>query len=80
MGAVPQDKEGQREEVLPRDTKRKNITVNIDYKQRGVGSDNSGGKLPHDKYRLFSRPYSYKFCLQPCVKQVNEMREGRKRQ
>jgi beta-galactosidase len=54
---------------LPR---RKNITVNIDYKQRGVGGDDSWGKLPHDEYRLFSKPYNYKFCLQPCTKQVTK--------
>jgi beta-galactosidase len=59
---------------LPR---RENITVNIDYKQRGVGGDDSWGQLPHDEYRLFSKPYNYKFCLQPCTKQVNEMNEGR---
>ena len=47
---------------LPR---RENITVNIDYKQRGVGGDDSWGRLPHDEYRLFARPYSYKFSLQP---------------
>jgi beta-galactosidase len=47
---------------LPR---RENITVNIDYKQRGVGGDDSWGRLPHDEYRLLAKPYSYQFCLAP---------------
>jgi beta-galactosidase len=45
--------------------KRNNITVNIDYKQRGIGGVNSWGALPHDEYRLFPKPYIYKFCLKP---------------
>jgi beta-galactosidase len=47
---------------LPR---RENLTVNIDYKQRGVGGDDSWGKPPHDEYRLFPKPYIYKFCIAP---------------
>jgi beta-galactosidase len=32
-----------------------NVYVNIDYKQRGVGGDNSWGTLPHDQYRLMDK-------------------------
>jgi beta-galactosidase len=46
-------------------TKRNDLTVNIDYKQRGVGGDNSWGELPHDEYRLLSKVYSYRFVLYP---------------
>ena len=44
---------------------RDNITVNIDYKQRGVGGNNSWGYSPLDKYRLFEKSYSYKFLIRP---------------
>ncbi|OYU56535.1 MAG: beta-galactosidase [Chitinophagaceae bacterium BSSC1] len=38
-----------------------NIHLQIDYKQRGVGGDNSWGALPHDKYRLLDKKYSYSY-------------------
>jgi len=37
----------------------------IDYKQMGVGGDNSWGAKPHDKYTLFPKLYSYTFKLVP---------------
>jgi beta-galactosidase len=37
----------------------------IDYKQLGVGGDNSWGARPHDQYTLFPKPYSYSFKLIP---------------
>jgi beta-galactosidase len=40
---------------------RPEIYVNIDYKQMGVGGDNSWGAMPHDEYRLFPKEYSYTF-------------------
>jgi len=42
---------------------RDTITVNLDYKQRGVGGDNSWGALPHPQYRLKAKPYSYRFLI-----------------
>ncbi len=42
-----------------------NITVNLDYRQMGVGGDNSWGALPHPQYRLPPQPYRYKFRLEP---------------
>ena len=37
----------------------------IDYKQMGVGGDNSWGARPHDKYTLYPGEYSYSFMLIP---------------
>lgn len=45
--------------------KRKNLTVNIDYKQMGLGGDNSWGARPHPEYTLPVQNYSYVFRLSP---------------
>jgi beta-galactosidase len=47
---------------LPR---RDTITVNLDYKQMGVGGDNSWGARTHREYTLPAKPYSYRFRLSP---------------
>ena len=48
----------------PTDVKvRDEVYLNIDLKQRGVGGDNSWGKLPHDPYRLLEKTYSYSYTL-----------------
>ena len=39
--------------------------LNIDYKQMGVGGDNSWGALPHPQYLLPVRQYRYTFRLRP---------------
>ena len=41
------------------------ISVNLDYKQMGLGGDNSWGAWPHEKYRLPAKEYSYEFKLSP---------------
>ncbi len=41
------------------------ITVNIDYKQMGVGGDNSWGARPHAEYSLPAKAYSYSYSLTP---------------
>ncbi len=41
----------------------KDITLNVDYRQTGVGGDNSWGARPHEQYTLISEPYSYSFRL-----------------
>jgi beta-galactosidase len=41
------------------------ITVNLDYKQMGVGGDDSWGARPHPEYTLPAQPYAYKFRLKP---------------
>ncbi len=40
-------------------------TLNIDFKQMGVGGDNSWGALPHQQYLLPVQPYSYTIRIRP---------------
>jgi len=40
-------------------------TVNIDYKQMGVGGDNSWGYRTHPEYTMPAKDYSYDFVIQP---------------
>jgi beta-galactosidase len=46
----------------------KEITVNLDYLQMGVGGDDSWGAQPHAEYRLPAKPYAYRFRLEPVGK------------
>jgi beta-galactosidase len=39
--------------------------LNIDYKQMGVGGDNSWGAMPHQQYLLPVQPYSYMIRIRP---------------
>jgi beta-galactosidase len=48
-------------DVVPRDL----TSVNIDYKQMGVGGDDSWGARTHAEYRLSERAYSYSFLMIP---------------
>ncbi|MCY1720666.1 DUF4981 domain-containing protein [Prolixibacteraceae bacterium Z1-6] len=48
-------------DVKPRDL----TSVNIDYKQMGVGGDDSWGARTHDEYRLTKKAYSYSFRMKP---------------
>ncbi|MBW8040419.1 MAG: DUF4981 domain-containing protein [Planctomycetes bacterium] len=48
-------------ELPQRDT----ITVNLDYKQMGVGGDDSWGARTHPEYTLPAKPYRYSFRLTP---------------
>jgi len=47
---------------LPR---RDTITVNLDYKQMGVGGDDSWGALTHPEYTLPAKSYNYRLRLMP---------------
>jgi beta-galactosidase len=40
-------------------TPRKDLFLNVDYLQRGVGGDDSWGALPHKPYRLLGDSYEY---------------------
>lgn len=44
------------------------ITVNLDQRQMGVGGDDSWGAQPHAEYRLPAKPYTYRFRLEPVGK------------
>ncbi|HEX8150493.1 MAG TPA: glycoside hydrolase family 2 TIM barrel-domain containing protein [Pyrinomonadaceae bacterium] len=46
----------------------KEITVNLDHRQMGVGGDDSWGAQPHAEYRLPAKPYEYRFRLEPVGK------------
>jgi beta-galactosidase len=48
-------------DVVPREL----TSVNIDYKQMGVGGDNSWGARTHPEYRLSDSAYSYTFRMVP---------------
>ena len=48
-------------DVIPRDL----VSVNIDYKQMGVGGDDSWGAWTHEKYRLTGDEYEYWFVMKP---------------
>ncbi len=54
---------------LPR---RDFVTLNLDYRQMGVGGDDSWGALTHEEYRLPARAYSYRFRLKPYSKEMRE--------
>jgi len=41
------------------------VTLNLDYKQMGVGGDDSWGALPHEGFRLKFGDYEYSFSLIP---------------
>jgi beta-galactosidase len=42
-------------------TPRKDVFLNVDYRQRGVAGDDSWGALPHESYRLLGTSYSYEY-------------------
>lgn len=48
-------------DVRPRDL----TSVNVNYRQMGVGGDNSWGAWTHPQYRLTDKAYSYSFGIYP---------------
>ena len=48
-------------DVKPRDL----TSLHVDYKQMGVGGDNSWGAMTHPQYRLRERSYAYSFTMIP---------------
>jgi beta-galactosidase len=54
------------------DVKFRDLTsVNIDFRQMGVGGDNSWGALTHPQYRLTEDAYTYSFIIQPVRSALN---------
>lgn len=49
---------------------REEVFLNIDFKQMGVGGDNSWGARPHDPYQLFPQPYTFKFRIRPIINEI----------
>ncbi len=50
-------------DLVPKDF----ITLHVDFGQMGVGGDDSWGAQTHDEYKLFPKPYSLRFVLQPII-------------
>lgn len=50
------------------------VRLNIDYKQMGVGGDNSWGARTHKEYLLPHKEYSYSFKLRPFLKDENPVK------
>jgi beta-galactosidase len=64
----------------PTDLKERDfIFVNLDYKQMGVGGDDSWGARPHAEYCLPQKEYSYKFRLKPFTKKDDLMKVSKER-
>lgn len=53
------------------------ISVNLDYKQRGVGGDDSWFAKPHQQYRLEAKEYSYEFRIIPLSEEEDPMKRSR---
>ena len=51
-------------DIKPRDL----LNLNIDYRQMGVGGDNSWGAKPHYQYLIWPKDYTYSFLIQPIIK------------
>jgi beta-galactosidase len=59
----------------PGDLDKENFTdLNIDYRQMGVGGDDSWGARTHEEYTLPAKPYAFSFKMIPYV--VREQAEG----
>lgn len=53
----------------PKDVfKRFKVTLAVDLAQRGVGGDDSWGRLPHEPFRLLGKTYKYGFVISPITK------------
>jgi beta-galactosidase len=63
---------------LPRD---EIITLNLDYKQMGVGGDDGWTERarPHPEYRLPLKHYQYRFRLQPYSQVMGKMADNARR-
>ncbi|MFH0991038.1 MAG: glycoside hydrolase family 2 TIM barrel-domain containing protein [bacterium] len=55
------------------------VALNLDYRQRGVGGDDSWGANPHAQYCLLAKSYSYQFRLSPVAPGDNLMAMSKKR-
>jgi beta-galactosidase len=46
-------------------TPRAETYLNLDWRQMGLGGDDSWGALPLEKYRIKAGPLSYRFRIRP---------------
>lgn len=61
-------------QLTPRDF----ISVNLDYRQMGVGGDNSWGAWPHVEYRIEAKTYRYQYKLSPLTGGEDLMEKSRR--
>ncbi|MBA4494519.1 glycoside hydrolase family 2 TIM barrel-domain containing protein [Paenactinomyces guangxiensis] len=55
-------------------TKMDDIILNLNYKQMGVGGDNSWGARPHPEFTLYAnKSYSYSYRLKPITREMSPM-------
>jgi len=55
------------------------ISLNVDYKQTGVGGDDSWGARAHSQYTLHYREYEYSYIIRPLRRNTNLMNLSKKR-
>jgi beta-galactosidase len=44
------------------------VILHVDINQRGLGGEDSWGRLPHEQYRLKEDRYAYGFVIMPAEK------------
>ena len=59
--------------------KRDLVTLNLDYKQMGVGGNDSWGAKPLDLYLMKPRTYMYRFILRPFSNSTDLVEHSKKR-
>jgi beta-galactosidase len=55
------------------------VTLNLDYRQTGVGGDDGWGARPHPEYTLQPRPYEYSFRLRAYTTSMGPLDEVARR-
>ncbi|MBW6459310.1 MAG: DUF4981 domain-containing protein [Bacteroidales bacterium] len=53
------------------------IDINIDYRQSGVGGNNSWGARPLQPYTLYSGKYSFSYRIRPIDKNIDPMKNSK---
>ena len=62
-------------DLVPRDE----VTLSVDYRQQGVGGDDSWGAVPHHEYTLWPREMGFRFLLRPLRPGEDPARVARER-
>ncbi|GAB2541197.1 beta-galactosidase, LacZ type [Rufibacter soli] len=58
----------------PVDLKKQDfVSLHIDLGQRGLGGDDSWGRLPHEPYLLKGKKYSYSYVIRPITKETSKL-------
>ena len=59
-------------DLVPRD----DVTLSVDYRQQGVGGDDSWGAVPHHEYTLWPGEMVFRYLLRPLRRGENPARVG----